>query len=733
MNRAARGRWLPVALGILIETGAGIEINLASDKVPKILGRTGVVLAGLVLTFGLAAILQLRDQRRRVPALSHLIRVRLINRAKVALAEMASAVLDESGVGQLDLRVTVKLPEQASLKRFVQAPAQSAEMRLGALPDYVDQHLDGRALIVGPPGGGKSTLMRAIARRSIERSEGNATQVPLWLDMEEWPDGTSLESWVRDSLAARKVSGENAQLMLENNDLYLFLDGLDQIPTQDGQRRAFKAAEEFLERYEFCHLVMTSRSEAYAALGAAAEHLALVKISPLTPIEVGAQLRRAGALAAGLRQAAAQSDALAEALNTPLFLKAALRAFRGWRTQTILDLHRTGGWDDVILAELVRLVLIERKAAAIEPQSLLSYLTWLARVFVEAGATSFYGFVPPRRLLDSANRNPRTVGPRTVATVLAGAVAGGSAGWLLVGPLTAVVTGLLSGVGICVWLRVARSRLDLEMTESRDEVVWSTAALRAAAPRLAVRLCMAVAVASLAQFIATYEINRIAQLGQMTTAAKTSARFYVAAILVVLLIRYLAGAVTKAGRVVKTTSVSQDIPVDHRRAQAAWWLRPPELSLAFLSSGAFLLWALTWTSGYQLLATLKDAHLRYSTIQSIFRELLGFMDFSARSPLHRHADPLWAGVATAIGFGLGLVITWLDPLGDWSRASAAAYERDAGHSQKDMVDMLDYGVQLSLLTQVQGRYSFYHPRLLEFFSGNGPRAIEVSTRTETQY
>ena len=50
-------------------------------------------------------------------------------------------------------------------------------------------------------------LMRTIALRSVERSRGSTAQVPLWLDMEEWPDGTSLESWVLDSLAARMNNG----------------------------------------------------------------------------------------------------------------------------------------------------------------------------------------------------------------------------------------------------------------------------------------------------------------------------------------------------------------------------------------------------------------------------------------------------------------------------------------------------------------------------------------------
>ena len=460
---------------------------------------------------------------------------------------------------------------------------------MSALPDYVDQSLDGRALIVGEPGGGKSMLMRTIALRSVERSRGSTAQVPLWLDMEEWPDGTSLESWVLDSLAARRVTGENAQELLQNNDLYLFLDGLDQIPTANGQRRAFKATEDFLRRYELCHLVMTARSDAYDALGAAAEQLPLVQISPLSPAEVDAQLRRAGSSAKGLRRAAAKEGDLVKALGTPLFLKAGLRAFRGRGTRAILDLHRTGSWDDAILAELVRLVLLEQRTKAVQPETLLHYLMWVARVFVAGRVTSFYGFVPPRRLLDEANRHPRVDGFRTAAAVLAGAFGVGVAGWLLIGPRTGIGAAALGALGVDFMARAVSAQVDLEMVE--DRVSWSFRALRAAAPGLGARLAAAVALAGLVQFVASLEIDRVLRLGDMTSATATRTRLYVAAFLVVLLVSYMIWAAAKVGRIVDPDDpVAMDLPMDNRKTPRAWWLRLPDLSVAFWTAGLFRSW-----------------------------------------------------------------------------------------------------------------------------------------------
>jgi hypothetical protein len=717
---------MPIAVGIVIETGIAIEVNLASNKVPQFFSQAGVLFLGLALVLGLIFFLRLWERRRRGPAREDHVRRRLVNRAENILGHMSSAVLDEAGLGQLDLRVSVALPPEESRKRFPRAAERTAGMKMSALPDYVDQSLDGRALIVGEPGGGKSMLMRTIALRSVERSRGSTAQVPLWLDMEEWPDGTSLESWVLDSLAARRVTGENAQELLQNNDLYLFLDGLDQIPTADGQRRAFKATEDFLSRYELCHLVMTARSDAYTALGAAAEQLPLVRISPLSPAEVDAQLRRAGSSAKGLRQAAARDEDLVKALGTPLFLKAGLRAFRGRGTWAILDLRRTGSWDDAILTELVRLVLLEQRTQAVQPEPLLRYLMWVARVFVAGEVTSFYGFVPPRRLLYEANRHPQVVGFRTAAAVLAGALGAGVAGWLLIGPLIGIGAAMLGAVGVYFLARAVSAQVDLEIVQ--DRVTWSFRALRAAAPGLGARLAAAVALAGLVQFVASYEIDRALRLGDMTSVTATRTRLYVAAFLVVLLVRYMIRAAAKVGRIVDPDDpVAMDLPMDNRKTPRAWWLRLPDLSVAFWTAGLFALLALAYATGYQILASLGTAHLRYATVQTAFHWLLRLMDFPARSPLHLQVGPVWIVAVTAIGFGVGAVFLWATDLfsEDWSRAITAACERDAGQTDDDMIDLLDYGVQLSLLRRVEGRYSFYHPRLLEFFSGEGPRFIDI--------
>ena len=198
--------------------------------------------------------------------------------------------------------------------------------------------------------------------------------------------------------------------------------------------------------------------------------------------------------------------------------------------------------------------------------------------------------------------------------------------------------------------------------------------------------------------------------------------------LVVLLVGYMIRAAAKVGRIVDPDDpVAVDLPMDNRKTPRAWWLRLPDLSVAFWSAGLFSAPGAGLGDGrISYWRASGPRTLRYASVQTAFHWLLRLMDFPARSPLHLQVGPVWIVVVAAIGFGVGAVFTWAVDLctEDWSRAITAACERDAGQPDNDMIDLLDYGVQLSLLRRVEGRYSFYHPRLLEFFSG-GERALST--------
>ena len=239
------------------------------------------------------------------------------------------------------------------------------------------------------------------------------------------------------------------------------------------------------------------------------------------------------------------------------------------------------------------------------------------------------------------------------------------------------------------------------------------------APGLLARLVAAVALTGLVQFAATYEIARIVRVGQMTPATAIRDRLYVAAFLMALLLGYgIRLAARQHGGVSPNPSMwTCRWTTGKRRGPGG--CDSPDLTLAFGTAGVSAVVALLWASAYQLLVSLGPSQLRYASVQSAFHGLLQIMDFSG--PVYapptggtgmdrcgrRHRP--WRRRRVHLG-GRDLGSE------DWSRATTAACEQDAGQPDNDMIDLLDYGVQLSLLRRVEGRYSFYHPRLLEFFS-----------------
>jgi hypothetical protein len=98
MDRRRLGMWISIVAGILIETAAAIDVNLASNKVPHLYSLDDLLLAGLVLLLGVTFLLRLRERRRPGPAREDHVRQRLINRAVSILGSMSSAVLDEAGL-----------------------------------------------------------------------------------------------------------------------------------------------------------------------------------------------------------------------------------------------------------------------------------------------------------------------------------------------------------------------------------------------------------------------------------------------------------------------------------------------------------------------------------------------------------------------------------------------------------------------------------------------------------
>jgi HEAT repeat protein len=182
-------------------------------------------------------------------------------------------------------------------------------------------HSNGRALLVGEAGAGKTTTIIAFAREAVaNRLEDPSQPLPVMARVADWKSATesqSLEQWL-----AALLSIEPASLQREASlgRVLLLLDGLDELSSP-----ALKTA--FLKAVAQCpatnRLVITSRPSNLDAVGADLRLDGEVTLDPLTDEQIDEYLRAQPALA----RAVATDARLKNIARTPLLLSILFYAF----------------------------------------------------------------------------------------------------------------------------------------------------------------------------------------------------------------------------------------------------------------------------------------------------------------------------------------------------------------------------------------------------------------------
>ncbi|MBM7773878.1 hypothetical protein JOD54_004082 [Actinokineospora baliensis] len=145
----------------------------------------------------------------------------------------------------------------------VAPPSRPREVELGrSVLDLFDD-ADGRLLVVGGPGSGKTVLLLELAEALLARAETVTEPVPLVLHLSSWSGG-SLEAWIAEQTRthygragfSRKAVGQ----WLREGLLVPLLDGLDEVDParRDGCVDAIRA---FAEDPAHAGVVVTSRAE----------------------------------------------------------------------------------------------------------------------------------------------------------------------------------------------------------------------------------------------------------------------------------------------------------------------------------------------------------------------------------------------------------------------------------------------------------------------------------------
>lgn len=246
--------------------------------------------------------------------------------------------------------------------------------------------IQGRLLLLGEPGAGKTTELLTLAEKLTQEAEESVGKpIPMIFELSQWQLGISLDEWMSNQLHKKyRISIDVTERWIQKNQLIPLLDGLDELDIQE-QEQCINAIDKCLTDYPALPLVVCCRREEYEQTRQTKKLKGAVCLQPATEEQIYSYLKSLNR--ERLWNQIKAQPALLELARTPLFLTMLIVAYQQRSIQNQRELFEAYIEKRVPSTDGQGASGTERNPYT--QQKTISYLSWLAKQLENRNETEF--------------------------------------------------------------------------------------------------------------------------------------------------------------------------------------------------------------------------------------------------------------------------------------------------------------------------------------------------------
>jgi len=249
---------------------------------------------------------------------------------------------------------------------------------------------NGRLLILGTPGSGKTTMLLDLTRTLIQRAEKDETEpAPVVLILSSWTHQRKpIFDWLIDELDLRyHIPPKVSRAWIKDGRILPLLDGLDEV-SPECRMACVQALNSFIHDFAVPGLVVCSRTADYEILAARFKLETAVVLQPLTVDQIDRYLARGDSALNTLRNIIHHDSTLQELAGSPLMLSIMVIAYSGIPSESLASLTSVDDQRTQLFHIYVQQMFQRRGVNKHYPREQVErWLSWLAHTMKEQGQT----------------------------------------------------------------------------------------------------------------------------------------------------------------------------------------------------------------------------------------------------------------------------------------------------------------------------------------------------------